>query len=318
VTGVSTGPGSYIMQAMPAGTVTFRVAADGRIQARVSMFGFTPGSSHRVSADSPGGPPVQFPVLTANPFGTASAALVPGGDTTSLPAQSRLIIRLGSVSGDPLADEPIAESPVLPARLRPGTTFHLRAVTITADGASFGRPSGYARVSYDPAGHAVAVTLTASGLTPGPHAAHLHLGSCQDQGPVKYMLADFTADAAGNITGQTRVVTGVTSAPGAWYLNLHQGGGDQILSNGAPTLYFRPVLCTDVTSVALSGGVPANPAASQPTSPAARTTPPSASTPATSPPVAPAAGGNGSGATPIASMPSTPSVFPSYAGPTHW
>ena len=44
------------------------------------------------------------------------------------------------------------------------------------------------------------------------HAAHIHIGSCQSQGAVKYMFIDFIADSHGNIHNQTRVVTGVTKS----------------------------------------------------------------------------------------------------------
>ena len=54
------------------------------------------------------------------------------------------------------------------------------------------------------------MTLSASGLTPGAHAAHIHIGSCQSQGAVAYMLMDFNADSNGNIHNETRMVTGVT------------------------------------------------------------------------------------------------------------
>jgi Cu/Zn superoxide dismutase len=41
----------------------------------------------------------------------------------------------------------------------------------------------------------ITVTLTASGLTPGAHAAHIHAGFCDSQGPVQYLLMDFTANS---------------------------------------------------------------------------------------------------------------------------
>jgi len=31
-----------------------------------------------------------------------------------------------------------------------------------------------------------------------------------------------------------------------WYLNIHQGNSGNILSNGQPTIYFRPLLCADI------------------------------------------------------------------------
>src|SRR6266568_7105031 len=48
--GVSTGPGSYSLQPMPTGTVWIG-RAHGHLQARVDMFGLTPGSSHQVIID---------------------------------------------------------------------------------------------------------------------------------------------------------------------------------------------------------------------------------------------------------------------------
>ena len=74
------------------------------------------------------------------------------------------------------------------------------------------------------------------------------------------MMADFAADQAGAIINQTRVITGVTAAAaaGATYLNLHMGGMSQILSGTTPTLFFQPMLCTNITAVATTtGGAPA-------------------------------------------------------------
>jgi CHRD domain-containing protein len=264
--GVSTGPGRYILQSMPAGTVWLGRGADGHLQARVDVFGLTPGSSHQVSIDGPAGHPVQFPVLTANSAGQADTTLTSVDRVARLPHASRFVIRLGDAAGDPLAAEPIAESSVLPARPGPGAVFSFHAVTFDTNGVSLGQPAGRATITYDASAGTLAVTVTASGLNPGPHAAHIHLGSCQDQGAVKYMLADFVADANGDIINQTRVVTGVTSVPGPgnWYLNLHQGGMNQILANGVPTLSFRPMLCTDITSFARAMGTPTSSPSSTP------------------------------------------------------
>ena len=33
---------------------------------------------------------------------------------------------------------------------------------------------------------------------------------------------------------------------GGWYLNLHQGNSNNILSNGQPTINFRPLLCANI------------------------------------------------------------------------
>ena len=68
---------------------------------------------------------------------------------------------------------------------------------------------------------------------------------CMSQGPVKYMLMDFTANSRGQIVHEVRTVTGVTSPLPAtgWYLSLHQGNSNNIVANGQPTVNFRPLLC---------------------------------------------------------------------------
>jgi hypothetical protein len=265
--GFGTGPGSYILQPMPTGMVWVERGRHGRLEVRVHVFGLTPGSAHQVSIDGPLGHPVRFPALTADATGQADTTLTSVDRAGWLRPLSRFVIRLGNASGDPLAAEPIAESTVLSPRPEAGSPLQ----AVTAEGGRLARPAGRTTITYNAAAQTLTVTLTASGLNPGPHAAHIHLGSCQNQGGVKYMMADFIADASGNVLNQTRVITGVTSVPGpgSWYLNLHQGGMNQILAGGVPTLSFRPMLCTDLTSFATTGAGTAN----QTTSPTATATP---------------------------------------------
>jgi hypothetical protein len=317
VTGTSTGPGRYILQSMPAGTVFIEPGTHGHLRVRVGVFGLTPGSSHEVSIQGPLGHPVSFPALTADAAGQADTTLTSVGSAGHLPLLSRFVIRLGDSAGDPLAGELIAETGVLPVHPVPGSAFAFHAVTFGTNGVSLGRPSGQTTLSYNAPARTLTVTVTASGLTPGPHAAHIHLGSCLNQGPVKYMMADFVADANGNIIDQARVITGVTGvpAPGNWYLNLHQGGMNQILADGVPTRYFRPMLCTDLTTFAGTGT--ASPSAS-PTSPAPAGTP-STTMPTATPSMTMPAGTPSTSAMP-AGTPS-PSSSPSItinAQPTHY
>jgi hypothetical protein len=285
--GIMTGPGAYLLAPMPAGTVTVSRAGQGYLQAHVRLFGLTPGSSHTVAIDGLNGtgPAVaQFPVLTANSTGQADTTVTSAGRVASLPPFSRFMIRLGS-DGSALAAEPIAESGVLPGHL--GRTAAFRAVSGNAAGTVTGQPRGRAALSYDAATQTLTVTVSAAGLNPGPHAAHIHLGSCASQGPVKYMLPDFIADSQGDIDHQTRVVTGVPSVPGPgnWYLNLHMGGMNQILAGGAPTLSFRPLLCTNVTSVAEAGAVPV--VSATPTASGAPSMPPMPGMPTSTPTMSP-------------------------------
>lgn len=331
--GFSTGPGAYILGAMPTGTVSLERGTQGRLHAHVDMFGLTPGSSHNLTIDGPGraGPVVSFPAVTASSGGQIDTTVTSAGRAGALPPLSRFVIREGSYTGQPggdsLAAEPIAESGLLPLRVRSGV-FAFHPVTVGPNGVVTGQPAGRATITYDAAAQTLTVNVTAYGLNPGPHAAHIHLGSCQNQGAVKYMLADFTADTSGDVIDQTRVVTGVTSVPGPgnWYLNLHQGGMNQILANGAPTLSFRPMLCANITSFATSGARSAVPSPTAPAStPASMAAMPSATAtgtarastvPSGTSPGRPAPGSPA----PASSAPSpstTPTSIPSDQ-PTHW
>jgi hypothetical protein len=232
------------LRAMPAGTVTFG-RQHGRLTVHAVMFGLTPGLSHRVNLLVPGrSASIPFSALTANSVGQANATLR-SRFSGRLPHGTRLVIHLGA-GGGRAARAPIAET----GRLgHPGRRPHrLIAVEVSADGASYGTPRGQAALSYNAHRQTLTITVNASGVTPGPHAAHIHLGSCMSQGPVKYMLRDLVASRRGRITHAVRVFTHVTAPIPAhgWYLNIHQGNSGDILSGGQPTMFFRPLLCADI------------------------------------------------------------------------
>lgn len=233
------------LHAMPVGTVTFGRDRYRRLTVRAVAHGLTPGSSHTVELLLPGRHGVvRFTPLVANSLGQARATLS-SSYTGRWWKWSRLVIRMGVGSGS-LSRRPIAETALL---RRAGSRPHpLISVEFGAHGVFYGTPHGVATVSYSRRHQTLTVTVTASGVTPGPHAAHIHLGSCYSQGPVKYMLEDLVANRRGQIVHAVRVFTNVTTPIPAhgWYLNIHQGNSSNILSNGNPTIYFRPLLCSDI------------------------------------------------------------------------
>lgn len=240
-------PVHLTLRAMPAGTVTFGRGSHGRLTARADMFGLTPGSSHSVDLLSPGRvAAIRFSQLTADSAGQADAVLQ-SNFTGQLLRGSRLVIRMGAASSR-LASAPIAQTRLL-SRLS-GRPVRLVAVEVTPAGISYGTPRGRATISYNRSRHTLTVTVNASAVTPGPHAAHIHLGSCLSQGPVKYMLPDLVANLHGRIVHAVRVFTNVTTPVPAsgWYLNIHQGNSGDILSNGQPTIFFRPLICADIAT----------------------------------------------------------------------
>jgi hypothetical protein len=234
------------LQPMPSGTVSFGTDASGDLTVTVAAFGFTPGSAHAVALlDGDGNTLAQFSVLTATGTGQADATL-DSTFTGPIPTGSRLVIRNGSQPG-PLQSLIIAETPDLDNGL-PTSPLPLTALEFGPNGTGFGIPQGAASLTYNPTAQTLTVSVTATGVSTGEHAAHIHLGTCQAQGGVLYMLKDFLANHDGQIINQTRTVTGVTTGIPAtgWYLNLHQGNSNNILKNGAPTIHFRPLLCANI------------------------------------------------------------------------
>jgi CHRD domain len=260
--GALTGPAALRLQSMPTGTVRVWRDLQGMLQIQLDLYGLTPGSVHTVSIDGPRStalePEVRFPAFGADSSGRANAMLTALNRAGALQTGSRVSFRLGTYGGtaglDLPAEELIAQSAVLPDH-PDGRQSVVIPRSYGPAGSYQGRLHGWAKISYSAATRTLSVTVTAFGLPPGPHAAHLHLGSCQDQGGVKYMLADYVANASGDIADQTRTVTDVSAAPPShgWYINLHLGDSKAILASGMPTLSFRPELCANITSVQMAG-----------------------------------------------------------------
>jgi len=233
------------LQAMPQGTVSLSKGVGGDLSATVDAFGLTPGSSHTVELISRDNFAQVLGTLTVNSVGQADMTL--DSKVKNMWALGSRVEILNGTAGDPVSAEPIAETTRFYGVL---TGYSLRSVEVGPNGTGYGTPQGTAAISYNPAAQTVTVTVNASGLTPGAHAAHIHDGSCMSQGPVQYMLMDFVANSQGQIVNQSRTVsvtglTGPITATG-WYLNLHQGNSNNILANGQPTINFRPLLCANI------------------------------------------------------------------------
>jgi CHRD domain len=228
---------------MPQGTVVFDRNSRGEVNVTVNAFGLTPGSSHTVELMNGRGMVAIFSPLTANSVGQVRDERLGSRYTGTLGS-----LRVGILNGS--GNAPVALLEVARTGNYDGVQriYQLIPVETSENGKSYGTPQGSAVITYDRVAKIITVTVNASGFTPGRHAAHIHVGSCVSQGPVKYMLLDFTANAGGRIADETRVVTHVTSPlpRGGWYLNLHQGNSGDILANGRPTINFRPLLCGDI------------------------------------------------------------------------
>ena len=237
----------------PAGTVSVAWnPATKRITATFDMYGFTPSSSHAVHIHQGGcvnqGPVVvPFPDVSAGPGGAIKTSETsPVAAPNGIPAGSYLNIHLAPSAqlGSPGS---LGFTPIACADLPRGATS-AATLTMKTPPQAGRHPSGSAQLSYDEASNTLTVSVTAEGLPPSStHAAHIHLGSCQAQGTVRYPLNPVTAGADGSAS-VTTVIRDVPSAPPAsrWYVNLHMGSPSQIMSNGSPTLLFAPILCDNV------------------------------------------------------------------------
>ena len=87
-------------------------------------------------------------------------------------------------------------------------------------------PNGMATVSFDLASQSLTVKISLIGLAPNStHPAHIHSGSCANQGAVVYPLQNVIADAHG-VGASTTVIQKVTDVPASgWYINVHNGPG---------------------------------------------------------------------------------------------
>ncbi|HEX3958756.1 MAG TPA: CHRD domain-containing protein [Trebonia sp.] len=227
---------------MPQGTLVLGTEMVG-----LTGSGFTPGSSHEVAL-SLRGHEVPVGTLTANAVGAANWSVRPSTVFSYLDRHGiRVNERGASPAGVRLVILNVGQGTPVIAQTSAITRLARYPVHAVESGWGVIQP-GSATIVYKPAAKSISVTVNATGFTPGAHAAHIHVGSCQRQGAVLYMLTDFTANSHGVISNETRTVKGVTAAKlsGGWYLNLHQGNSNNILSNGQPTTYFRPLDCANI------------------------------------------------------------------------
>jgi len=235
----------------PSGTVMLSWDPQTKnVTAKLQMVGFTPGSSHAMhihqgSCAAQGDVLVPFPDVTANDGGAIDTTVTSSQPSAAgLAAGTFLNIHLAPAAqlGGPGS---LGYTPISCADITPAAST---AVTMAPPPQPGQPPQGSAKLIYDPAKKTLSVDATASGLVAGSaHAVHIHLGSCDSQGAVKYPLNDLVASPTGTAE-TTTVIQNVDQAPPAsgWYINVHLGSSSQIQQNGQPTLYFQPIICGNV------------------------------------------------------------------------
>jgi hypothetical protein len=234
---------------MPTGTLTVHHTSRHGLSIGLSAFGLTPGSSHEVGLSmalcvaSTGGSGVH--VAQADGSGQLNAHFNVRGRKARNAASVSLLLGTPGASGGGVSPTKVIACANMPDPLQGTAQVPLKSKLGWGSNLS-----GSFSTTYDAAAQTLTVAVTARGFVPGStHAAHIHQGTCQAQGGVVYMLPDLVADASGDIHA-VRTVTGVTSPPASgWYLNIHLGDSNQILSGGNPTLAFQPLLCANVDEI---------------------------------------------------------------------
>jgi Cu/Zn superoxide dismutase len=236
----------------PSGTVTLNWDPQTKfITAKMQMVGLTPGSTHamhihRGNCADQGDVLIPFLDVTADETGAINDSVMSAQPSdTGLSAGTLLNIHLAPANemGNPGSQTymPISCADINPAA---GTTLTMAPLPQFGD-----HPQSQAILNYDPTAKTLTVMARATGLVAGStHAVHIHSGSCDSQGEVKYPLNDLVAKSDG-VAETTTVIQNVDQAPPAsgWYVNVHLGAHDQIEKDGKPTLYFAPILCGNVS-----------------------------------------------------------------------
>lgn len=236
----------------PSGTVTLNWDPQTKfITAKMQMVGLTPGSTHAMhihqgNCADQGDILIPFLDVTADKTGAINDSVMSAQPSdTGLSAGTLLNIHLAPANemGNPGSQTymPISCADINPAA---STTLQMAPLPQFGD-----HPQSQAILNYDPTAKTLTVTARATGLVAGStHAVHIHSGSCDSQGEVKYPLNDLVAKSDG-VAETTTVIQNVDQAPPAsgWFVNVHLAGHDQIEKDGKPTLYFAPILCGNVS-----------------------------------------------------------------------
>lgn len=105
-------------------------------------------------------------------------------------------------------------------------------------------PSGEVTLKWMPQNKQLAVTIEMTGLAPNStHPAHIHVGSCNENGAILYMLRNVVANSGGNAIVTTMISNVQRGIPArGWSINVHNGPG---LS---PAEQFIPIACGNVVN----------------------------------------------------------------------
>ena len=227
-------------------------AANQQLQVTIKATGLAPNSTHPVHVhvgtcanNAQGQMLYTLTPLKADNHGNGKSDTNIKGVQTGIPASGWYVnIHNGPTLNTELEARPIAcgDIKTTQAAAQANQKVHLDLVATTAPDenvqgtASFGVTKN----------NAIVLTLTVHGLIPHTmHMAHIHVGSCEAQGPVLYMLQTVAADANGNAKTQTTIDPNkFTNLPASQlYINIHEAED----TNGMKIQQgFNPIACGNI------------------------------------------------------------------------
>jgi hypothetical protein len=233
---------------VPTGTSDLKWdAATQTLTVKIRLTGLAPKSTHPGhihKGDCSVDGAVVFPLnpVVADDTGVGTSETTITGDTKGLPDKAWYInIHDGPTLGSAAEAAPITCGNIVNPNASTSSDQSLHVALGVTPGASQAA-SGDAKLLL--VGDKLTVKISLGGLAPhSTHVAHIHKGSCEIQGGVKYPLNPVVADADGNGTSTT-TVDNVTSIPkDGWYVNIHLGGPQDDLKTQTAD---DPVACGNV------------------------------------------------------------------------
>jgi CHRD domain len=214
---------------------------------KITLLGLAPSSKHPAhihagSCTKAGN--VLYPLqdVVADETGSATSTSTTNNVTSGIPATGWYI----NVHNGPGLSPGVQFSPISCGNIansNTATTGTQKVQTVLSASTSPSQAAiGNAQLSLS--GGKLTVTLALQGLQPkSTHAAHVHSGSCGDQGKVLYDLKPIVADASGK-GSTTTTISGVSSVPDVgWYINVH------LTTDMTTQTSDDPIACGDVLPI---------------------------------------------------------------------
>jgi CHRD domain len=226
-------------------------ATNQDLRVKITATGLAPSSAHPVhihlgscAKNTMGKMLYTLTTLQSDAHGNGTSETIIQGVQNGIPASGWYInIHNGPTLNTELEARPIACGDVTNGQAATQTNqiVHLDLVATTAPDEAV---HGTASVSVE--NNAIVITLAISGLIPNStHMAHIHVGSCESQGPVLYPLQQVSADNQGNSTTKTTIdMNKLMNLPATQlYINVHEAG---TMEGMKTTQGFNPIACGNI------------------------------------------------------------------------